>query len=294
MALTCLRERSIDLNGTTGIDSVIHQRLEGARQRHDNNWLYISHSRINCRIISASFSGAGKSKWAASAPLRDKIYDRLSPNQTNCSNTLPSLYIQELRGVFFLPPCALFIMLHEGTFFSVVDMRGSWVFHVEHGAAPAGSLGTHSEYQVLWRHYSTTLFINSHAPMVTQRQKHKDAHTWNSSRTHMPALQKIWGMLYALIISFCTINLILEKNPFKQKVNLVCTTISKCHKERKEQITTSWNCYKQKEMSLRGFSIGGLIKSRWWKEWSKFNLIRWHYISHNSNKCIYSLHTPSL
>lgn len=148
----------------------------GARQQHDNNWLYISRSRIHCKVISASFSVAGESKWAASAPLIDNMYDRLSPNQTNYTNTLPSLYIQELWVFFFFYPlpCALFIMLHEGGVFNVVDMQGSLVFHVEHGAAPAGSLGTKSEYQVLWRHYSTSLFINSHAPMVTHRHKHKD------------------------------------------------------------------------------------------------------------------------
>lgn len=53
-----------------------------------------------------------------------------------------------MRGFFLLPPCALFIMVHKRTFLSVVDMRGSRVFHVEHGAAPTGSLGTYSEYQV--------------------------------------------------------------------------------------------------------------------------------------------------
>lgn len=166
----------------------------GAQQRRDNNWLYISHSGINCKIISASFSGAGKSKWAASAPLRDKIHDRLSPNQTNCTNTLPSLYIQELWGFFSLPPCALFIMLHEGTLCSVVDVRGSWVFHVEQGAAPAGSLGTRSEYQVLRRHYSTTLLINSHAPMVTSR--YKDMQTWNGPDTHVCTAENIRNAIH--------------------------------------------------------------------------------------------------
>lgn len=39
----------------------------GARRRRDNNWLYISHCRINSGIISASLSDAQKSKWAGFA-----------------------------------------------------------------------------------------------------------------------------------------------------------------------------------------------------------------------------------
>lgn len=78
-----------------------------------------------------------------------------------------------------LPLCALFIMLHERTFFSAAHMRGSWMFHVEHGAAPAGSFV--SEHEVGWRHHSTTLFLNELAAVVTHRHKHKD--TWNSSHT---------------------------------------------------------------------------------------------------------------
>lgn len=140
----------------------------GSQQRHDNNWLYISHSGINYGILSASFSDAQKSKWAGSALKgQDAVYDRLSPNQTNCTNTLPSLFIQEVWRFFFLPRCALFIMLHEGNFFSVVDMRGCWLFHVEHGAAIAGSLGTHCEYQVLWR-VQQALLIHMHPWSHTQ------------------------------------------------------------------------------------------------------------------------------
>lgn len=81
---------------------------------HDNNWLYISLTRINYKIISAYFSCVKwKLKWAAFAPLRDKIYDSLSSNQTTCTNTISSLFIQDLWRVFlFFLPSSMCIIHH--------------------------------------------------------------------------------------------------------------------------------------------------------------------------------------
>lgn len=78
-----------------------------------------------------------------------------------------------MRVFFYLSPCALFIMLHEGTFFSVADMQGSWVFHVDHGAAAARSLGIHSEYQVP----AVRLCLLIHMHPWSNRHEHKEIYT---------------------------------------------------------------------------------------------------------------------
>lgn len=137
--------------------------------------------------------------------LRDKIYDRLAPNQTNRTNTLPSLFTQGLWRcvcVFFLP--SSLCIIHYATWrqlFSVADMRGCCLFHVEHGAALAGSLGTHCEYQVLWR-VQQALLIHmhpwSHIHTRTMICTHETVLTYTHAHTYTAALQKMSGTMYIL------------------------------------------------------------------------------------------------
>lgn len=101
------------------------------------------------------------------------------------------------EGFFFffcLPQCALFIILHEWNFFSVVDMWGSWLFHVAHGADPAGSLGTHC----ISCYKDTTVQVASLIHMHPWSQTETCTH--ETIRTYIPVIS---GILYIFITSYC-------------------------------------------------------------------------------------------
>lgn len=104
-------------------------------------------------------------KVSSFCTLRCRIWGSL----TSSTNTLPSLYIQELQEVYSASSTCI---IHYSPW--------SLAFHVEHGAAPAGSLGRSTGS--FWCNEDTTIrlysLIHMHPWSQAQRYSHmKTVHT---------------------------------------------------------------------------------------------------------------------